>query len=191
MIGWPLPLVALQILWLNMITDVFPALALALEPSRAGVMERPPRDPSERLVNRTYVVLIVWQGLLLAGVTLTAFAVAMGWYGRGDGLDHAVTIAFMTLALTQVFHAFSARSIRDTVFSRRAFENRWLWGAVWVCVALQLAAVYVPFLQTVLRTVPLTGSDWVLVLGSSLAPVAVIEVVKSVQRRTLSSAHDG
>jgi len=191
MIGWPLPLVALQILWLNMITDVFPALALALEPSRAGVMERPPRDPNERLVNRTYVVLIVWQGLLLAGVTLTAFAVAMGWYGRGDGLDHAVTIAFMTLALTQVFHAFSARSIRDTVFSRCAFENRWLWGAVWVCVALQLAAVYVPFLQTVLRTVPLTGSDWVLVLGSSLAPVAVIEVVKSVQRRTLSSAHDG
>jgi len=191
MIGWPLPLVALQILWLNMITDVFPALALALEPSRAGVMDRPPRDPNERLVNRTYVVLIVWQGVLLAAVTLTAFAVGMVWYGRGDGLDHAVTISFMTLALTQVFHAFSARSIRDTVFSRRTFENGWLWAAVLVCVALQLAAVYVPFLQAVLRTVPLAPSDWGLVLGSSLAPVAVVEVVKWVQRRTLSSAHDG
>jgi Ca2+-transporting ATPase len=154
-------------------------------------MGRPPRDPNERLVNRTYVVLIVWQGLLLAGVTLTAFAVAMGWYGRGDGLDHAVTIAFMTLALTQVFHAFSARSIRDTVFSRGTLENRWLWGAVLVCVALQLAAVYAPFLQAVLRTVALTAGDWALVLGLSLAPVAVTEIVKWVQRRTLSSAHEG
>jgi Ca2+-transporting ATPase len=191
MLGWPLPLVALQILWLNMITDVFPALALALEPSRAGVMERPPRDPNERLVSRTYVVLIVWQGMLLAAVTLTAFAIGLGWYGRGDGLNHAVTISFMTLALTQVFHAFSARSIRDTVFSRRTLENGWLWGAVLLCVALQLAAVYVPFLQTVLRTVPLTAGDWALVLGLSLTPVAVIEVVKWVQRRTVSSAHDG
>jgi P-type Ca2+ transporter type 2C len=73
-IGWPLPLAALQILWLNMITDVFPALALALEPSRPGVMRRPPRDPGEPLMSRRYVVLIVWQGVLLAGVTLTAFA---------------------------------------------------------------------------------------------------------------------
>ena len=87
MIGWPLPLAALQILWLNMITDVFPALALALEPSDAGVMERPPRDPAEPLLSRPYVVLIVWQGVLLAGVTLTAFAVGLGWYGRGEGLD--------------------------------------------------------------------------------------------------------
>jgi P-type Ca2+ transporter type 2C len=191
MIGWPLPLFALQILWLNMITDVFPALALALEPSRAGVMQRPPRDPNEPLVNRSYVVLIAWQGLLLAAVTLVAFAIGLDRYGRGDGLDHAVTISFMTLALTQVFHAFSARSARDTAFSRRTLENRWLWGAVLLCVGLQLAAVYVPFLQTVLRTVPLGGGDWSLVLGLALAPVAVIEVVKWVQRRAVSSRHGG
>jgi hypothetical protein len=99
MVGWPLPLVALQILWLNMITDVFPALALALEPSRAGIMARPPRDPREALVDRRYLGIIVAQGVLLAAVTLGAFAVGLAWYGRGDAVGHAVTIAFMTLAL--------------------------------------------------------------------------------------------
>ncbi len=182
MIGWPLPVAALQILWLNMITDVFPALALALEPSRHGVMERPPRDPGEPLMDRRYAVLIVWQGLLLAAVTLGAFVVAMGWYGATSAPSRAVTISFMTLALTQVFHAFNARSTSESVFSRRIFENRWLWGAVLLCLALQVAAVYVPPLQRVLETVPLAARDWALVLGFALAPVAVVEVVKAVQR---------
>ena len=190
MIGWPLPLMALQILWLNMITDVFPALALALEPSRAGIMERPPRDPREPLVDRRYLVIIVGQGLLLAAVTLGAFAVGLAWYGRGDDVRHAITIAFMTLALAQVFHAFNARSTRESAFSRRTLENRWLWGAVVLCVALQLAAVYVPFLRTVLRTVPLTARDWALVAAFALAPIVVVEVAKWVERRAVSSRHD-
>ncbi len=183
MVGWPLPLAALQILWLNMITDVFPALALALEPSRHGVMQRPPRDPKEPLMDRRYAVLIVWQGLLLAGVTLAAFAVAMIWYGAEAAPSRAVTISFMTLALTQVFHAFNTRSTRESVFTRRIFDNRWLWGAVLLCIALQLAAVYLPPLQRVLQTVPLGARDWALVLGFALAPVAVVEIVKAVERR--------
>jgi P-type Ca2+ transporter type 2C len=187
MVGWPLPLAPLQILWLNIITDVFPALALALEPSAPNMMKHKPRDPKERLLNRGFAGLIVWQGLLLAGVTLAAFAVGISWYGReGIGLRHAVTISFMTLALTQVFHAFNARSQTDTVFNKRMFTNRWLWGAVAICVGLQLAAVYVPFLQTVLRTVPLSLSDWGLVLSFSLLPIVVVEAVKAVQRLILS-----
>ena len=182
MIGWPLPLAALQILWLNMITDVFPALALALEPSDPDVMGRPPRDPAEPLLSRAYVVLIAWQGALLAGVTLAAFAVGLGWYGRGEGLPHAVTIAFATLALTQVAHTFNARSVRETVFSRRSFTNRWLWGAVLLCIALQVLAVYQPGLQRVLGTVALDGRDWALVIGMALLPVAVTEVVKGIGR---------
>ncbi|MFN2322350.1 MAG: cation-translocating P-type ATPase [Trueperaceae bacterium] len=189
MIGWPLPLAALQILWLNMITDVFPALALALEPSDPDVMGRPPRDPAEPLLSRLYVVLIAWQGALLAGATLAAFAVGLDWYGRGEGLPHAVTIAFSTLALTQVAHTFNARSVRQSVFSRRTFANRWVWGAVLLCIALQLLAVYQPGLQQVLGTVALDGRDWALVTGLALLPVVVTEVVKGVGRvRSLRAA---
>ena len=77
MLGWPLPLAPLQILWLNLVTDVFPAMALALEPSAPGVMTQPPRDPRRSLMTPDFVALIVWQGLLLAGVTLTAFFVGI------------------------------------------------------------------------------------------------------------------
>ncbi len=158
MIGWPLPLVALQILWLNLITDIFPAFALALEPSAPDVMKRPPRDPQESLLTLRFVGLIAWQGLLLTGVTLLAFGVGMRWHGtEGEGLRQATTMAFMTLALAQVFHAFNARSQRRSAFTSRLFTNGWLWAAVVICLILQVAAVYLPLLQQVLHTVPPTG----------------------------------
>jgi len=182
MIGWPLPLGVLQILWLNLITDIFPAMALALEPSAPDVMKRPPRDPAQPLMTPRFGWLIVWQGGLIAACTLAAFAIGMRWYGtQGEGLRHAVTIAFMTLAMAQVFHAFNARSQTRSALSR-LFTNAWLWGATVLCVLLQLASVYVPFLRDVLRTVPLTAADWAVIAVGSLAPVAVVEMVKGVQR---------
>ena len=103
MLGWPMPLGALQILWLNLITDVFPAMALALEPSAPDMMKRPPRDPAEQLLNPRFVGLIAWQGLLLAAATLVAFRVGLSRHGtEGAGLRRAETMAFMTLALAQV-----------------------------------------------------------------------------------------
>lgn len=183
MIGWPLPLVALQILWLNLITDIFPAFALALEPSAPDVMKRSPRDPNESLLSPSFVGLIVWQGLLLAGVTLLAFSIGLRWYGDdGDGLRRATTIAFMTLALTQVFHAFDARSQKRSIFTSRFFTNGWLWAAVGMCIVLQVAAVYVPLLQKVLQTVPPSLIDWGVIAGCSLLPVFVVELVKLIQR---------
>ena len=183
MIGWPLPLLALQILWLNLITDVFPAFALALEPSALAVMKRPPRDPKEPLLTFRFVALITWQGILLAGVTLCAFGVGLRWYGdEGEGLRQATTIAFMTLALAQVFHAFNARSQSRSAFSDRLFTNGWLWSAVAICLALQVAAVYVPLLQRVLHTSPPTMAAWGLIAGCSLLPIGVTEVVKMIQR---------
>ncbi|MDX2137873.1 MAG: HAD-IC family P-type ATPase [Chloroflexota bacterium] len=184
MIGLPLPLAPLQLLWLNIITDVFPALALALEPSAPNVMKDKPRDPKEALLNRSFAILISWQALLLAAATLAAFTIGMSWYGTGEGLRHAVTIAFMTLALAQIFHAFNARSQRDTVFNKRLFSNRWLWAATGICVLLQIAAVYVPFLQDVLDTVPLNLQDWGVVAGFATAPIVIVELVKLVQRAT-------
>ncbi len=183
MIGWPLPLAALQILWLNMITDVFPAMALALEPSNPDAMRRPPRDPREPLVTPRFVGLIAWQGALLAGVTLLVFALGMRWYGAaGPGLRHASTMGFMTLALVQVFHTFNARSQHGSAFTARLLTNGWLWAAIATCLLLQVAAVYVPILQAVLHTTPLTVADWGVVLGLSLAPVGVVELVKLGQR---------
>lgn len=183
MVGWPLPLAALQILWLNMITDVFPAMALALEPSNPEAMKRPPRDPKEPLVTARFVWLIGWQGAVLAAVTLTAFMIGMRWYGaEGPGLRHASTMAFMTLALVQVFHAFNARSQVRSAFTAKLFTNGWLWAAIAVCLLLQVAAVYAPFLQTVLHTTSLTGRDWSVALGLSVIPVGVVELVKWVAR---------
>jgi P-type Ca2+ transporter type 2C len=183
MIGWPLPLGALEILWLNVLTDVFPALALALEPSSPDVMKQPPRDPREPLLTARFVWLITWQGLLLTAVTLGAFRIGLQWYGEeGRGLLHAETLAFMTLALTQVFHAFNARSPRRSAFTARLFTNGWLWAATATCLLLQIAAAYVPILQAVLHTIPLTAADWALVLTFSLVPVAVVESVKWLQR---------
>ena len=183
MIGWPMPLGVLQILWLNLVTDIFPAMALALEPKAPDVMKRPPRDPKEPLMTARFGWLIVWQGLLLGASTLATFAAGMRWYGAtGEGLSHAVTICFMTLALAQVFHAFNARSQTRSAFTARLFTNGWLWGATLACILLQLAAVYVPFLRGVLRTVPLTGADWGLIATGSLTPVAIVEMVKLAQR---------
>ncbi len=185
MIGWPLPLVALQILWLNLITDIFPAFALALEPSAPDVMNRPPRDPKESLLTPRFIRLIVWQGILLSGTTLMAYAIGMKWYGDdGEGLRRATTMAFMTLALAQVFHVFNARSQSRSAFTDRLFTNGWLWAAVGTCLVLQAAAVCVPLLQKVLHTVPPNSSDWGVIVACSLAPVVVVEIVKLIQRIT-------
>lgn len=91
-------------------------------------------------------------------------------------------MAFMTLALAQVFHAFSARSQSRSAFTRRLFTNGWLWAAVAICVLLQIAAVYLPLLQRVLHTVPPTARDWGVITMCALAPVAVVEVEKGVRR---------
>ncbi len=183
MVGWPLPLVALQILWLNLITDIFPAFALALEPSSPDVMKRSPRDPQEPLLTRSFVGLIAWQGVLLAGVTLLAFGIGMHWHGsEGEGLRRATTMAFMTLALAQVFHAFDARSQNRSLFTSRLFTNVWLWGAMAISLILQAAAVYLPLLQKVLHTVPPTTLEWGVIAGCSLLPVVVVELVKVIRR---------
>ena len=146
-------------------------------------MKRASRDPQEPLLTRSFVGLIAWQGVVLAGVTLLAFGIGMHWHGtEGEGLRRATTMAFMTLALAQVFHAFDARSQSRSIFSSRLFTNGWLWGAVAICMTLQAAAVYLPLLQKVLHTVPPTTSEWGVIAGCSLLPVAVVEPIKVMTR---------
>ncbi len=120
---------------------------------------------------------------MLAGITLLAFGTGISLHGtEGEGLKRATTIAFMTLALAQVFHAFNARSQKRSAFTRRLFTNGWLWAAVASCLILQVTAVYVPLLQRVLHTAAPTTSDWGVIVVCSLMPVAVVEMAKLGQR---------
>jgi Ca2+-transporting ATPase len=175
--GLPLPLLPLQILWLNMVTDVFPALALGMEPAEPDVMRRPPRDPQAEILSRRFLVEVAAYGLLLTAVTLGAFL----WADRGRGLelDRARTVAFMTLALTQLFHVFNARSRRPVLFGRRLLGNRWVLAAFALTVALQLAVVYLPPLSGLFQTVPLTAADWLLVLPAAVAPLVFGQLAKA------------
>ena len=121
--------------------------------------------------------------MLLTGGTLFAFGVGMQWHGtEGEGLRQATTMAFMTLALAQVFHVFYARSQRRSAFTNRLFTNGWLWAAVGICLILQAAAVYVALLQKALHTTPPTLSGWGVIAACSLMPLAVVELVKVIQR---------
>lgn len=174
--GWPLPLLPLQILWLNLLTDVLPALTLAGEPGEADVMKRPPRDPAEAIMSPGFLLSVGSGALLLTVSTLGVFLVGLGM----DGGRPAVTMAFTTLALTQLAHAFNARSRDPVVFSGRFFSNPWILGAVCLAACLQVGAVHLPWAQDVLHTVSLQPRQWAWVVAGSLIPLVVGQVGRRV-----------
>jgi Ca2+-transporting ATPase len=166
--GFPLPLLPIQILWLNLVTDTFPALALALEPAEPDIMRRPPRDPEEAILSARFLRMIAGYAALIALPTLVVFILSLD--GREAG-RRAVTLSFMTLAFAQTFHLANARS--------RGARNVWALGAVALVTLLQLAAVYFPPLAAVLDTTPLSLRDWGVVLGLSLIPAALGRIARS------------
>lgn len=179
--GLPLPLLPLQILWINLVTDVFPALALALEPTAPGVMRRRPRPPGGSLLARPFLARIAWEGAMLGAIILAAYAWALATYGEGA---HARTIALMALVGVQLGHMFNCRS---QVHSAAAglFRNPFVWAAAAIVAALQLLAICLQPLARVLGTVPLGGKDWLLVGLATLAPIIVVEMTKlSVRKMT-------
>ena len=174
-IGWPLPLLPLQILWLNLVTDTFPALALAVEPGEAGVMTKPPRDPSEAILSAPFIRAVSWYALLITIATMAAMAVARG--REGTSIEYARTMAFVTLGLAQAFHLGTARSTGH-VLGIHAFTNRLAIAAVLLVVALQALTIYHAPLARMLDTVPLGWSDWFLVLAFAAAPGIVGQVAR-------------
>jgi Ca2+-transporting ATPase len=176
--GWPMPLLPLHLLWLNMVTDTFPALALAMEPGDADVMHRPPRNPREAVLSGPFVRSIMFYGGMITVSTLAAFV----WSLRHNP-EQAQTVAFMTLALAQTFHLGNARSAEPSLSVRRVVANRYALAAVAVSVSLQLAAMYVEPLPTVLRLVPLGQEGWLLVLGLSVVPAVAGQGVKVLRGR--------
>jgi Ca2+-transporting ATPase len=160
--GVMLPLLATQILWINMVTDGPPALALGVDPAGEDLMRHPPRPAAEAVVTPR-----MWRGILFVGVIMAAGTLFVldaslpgGFVGGSGDLRYAQTMTFNTLMLFQIFNVVNARSDERSAFVH-LFTNRWLWRAIGLSLALQVAVVYVPFLQQAFGTVGLSGADWV------------------------------
>jgi Ca2+-transporting ATPase len=181
MAGWPVPLSTIQILWVNLVTDSLPALALGVEPPERDVMRRPPRPPHEPVITLHRGLLIVIHGMLLAGAATVAFAVAL--HGAPADVTRARTVAFCTLAFAQLFYSFGCRSQRYTMPQVGAFTNRKLIAAIAISGLLQLGTVALPFMRPLFETAAGLTWEWGLIFVLALAPVTVIELAKIIRWR--------
>ena len=206
--GLPTPLTAIQLLWLNLITDGAPALALAMEKGDPDVMERKPRPKNEPIVNASMRLGIIVQTFAQTGAVLTAFGLGLLWElgalghlpaaGQNglsfllqfdwktvevEALHTAETMAFITLSMCELFRAYTARSERASLFSIGVFSNKWMQAAVGASIALLILVCTVPFLQTVFNTHWMSAQEWSVVLGLSLLPAVSEEVTKWFLRR--------
>jgi Ca2+-transporting ATPase len=179
LLGLPLPLTAVQILYVNLATDGLPAMALALDPPEGDLMSRPPRAAGTGVFTRPVLVLTLLGGAWSMLVNLGLFAWALG---SGRGPAQAATMTFVSLVLIQFFKAYNFRSDRHSVVVR-PFANRWLNLAIAWEVVLLLFIVYVPFLNGPFATFPLTANDWLLVVGAALTISPVLELAKWAERR--------
>lgn len=175
LIGWPLPLVPIQILWINLVTDSLPALALGVEKAEPGIMERPPRPADERILPAPLLRLMFFQGTIVAISTLAAFGIE--YFSSGD-LHRAQAEAFAASILAQNVQSFNVRSNRLSVFQLGLFSNRFLVGAFALVVITLLGLIYIPQLQPIFQTVPLALEDWVIIGLLALLPLVVMEIYK-------------
>jgi len=173
----PLPLLPLQILFLNLVTDVFPALALAFGEGGEGAMDHPPRPADEPILARRHWRAIFGYATLIAACVLATLYVAVEVLALGH--HAAVTLSFLTLALAQLWHVFNMRAPGSSLLRNDITRNPWVWGALGLCVALLALAVYVPGLSALLRLEPPDAVGWALVLGLSLVPWAVGQALRS------------
>lgn len=179
------PLLATQILWINLLTDSGPALALGVEPPDRDVMNKPPRDPKTSVITRTMWFDIFFVGVIMMVGTLAVMDASLpGGYlaGANGTMAYAQTMAFTTLVFFQLFNAFNARSDELSAFAG-FFTNRWLWLALGVSLLLQVAVIYVPFLQTAFSTMPLAPTDWAICIAVGSTVLWLREIVKVFQRR--------
>lgn len=160
LIGLDLPLTAVMILWINLVTDGVSTVPLGVEPRHKDVLNSPPRDPKERIIHRPMIIRMVLLTPVMAAGTLLLF-----WYEIQSGtLEHARTVAFTTLAVFQWFQSMNARSQYLSVFAIGLFSNRWLLAGLSAAILLQIAAVHTPVGHWMFKTVPLTGFDWLLIV---------------------------
>jgi Ca2+-transporting ATPase len=179
-----LPLLATQILWINLVTDGAPALALGIDPAYAGVMSRPPRPKGEPVITRS-----MWSGIFFVAAVMAVGSLYVldaslpGGLVEGSGtMRYAQTMTFTTLMLFQLFNVFNARSDERSAFDGM-FRNHWLWLAVGVSVALHLLVIYTPLLQKAFATVSLSFGDWARCVAVASSVLWLRELTKIVARR--------
>jgi Ca2+-transporting ATPase len=171
----PLPLLPLQILYLNLVTDVFPAFALAMGEGEPRILRRPPRDPREPILGRVQWTTIVLQSLALAGSTFGALVVARLWLDLDA--KSQVTVTFLTLAFAQIFHVFNMRHPQSGLLRNEVTTNPWLWASLLLCAALLAVPPYLPPVAHVLQLVPPSPAMWATILGLGAAPLLVTQAV--------------
>ena len=178
LLGWPLPLVPIQLLVLNLITDGAPALALGVAKGDPDIMDRKPRPVREPIINRDMVTGIVVQTVAISLAVLIAFQV-----GMQQGPTVARSMAFATLSISELLRAYTSRSERYSIWAIGIFTNKWMQWAVLVSLAILLAIIYVPFLQPIFDTTSLAASDWLVMLPLILVPSVAAEINKWVLRK--------
>jgi P-type Ca2+ transporter type 2C len=181
--GWPLPLVAIQLLVLNLITDGAPALALGVEKGDPDIMDQCPRPVNEPIINRDMSIGIAVQTAAITTAVLIAFRI-----GLAAGEAHGRTMAFATLSISELLRAYTSRSERYSLFALGVFSNKWMQWAVLTSLLVLLAIIYVPFLDPVFDTTFLTASDWAIMLPLILLPSVAAEVNKWVLRQVSKQA---
>jgi Ca2+-transporting ATPase len=178
LLGWPLPLVAIQLLVLNLITDGAPALALGMEKGDPDIMDQKPRPVTEPIVNRDMIIGIAVQTVAITTAVLIAFNI-----GLREGEIHGRTVAFATLSISELLRAYTSRSERYSLFSIGVFSNKWMQWAVLASLIILLAIIYVPFLDPIFETTFLTVQDWLVMLPLILLPSLAAEANKWVLRQ--------
>jgi len=176
LLGLPLPLLPIQILWMNLVTDGFPALALAVDPKAPDLMKRRPRRPEARLLGRGRLAAIGLEGLMLSAIALGAFSYSL--YGLHQDVDQARTVAFTVLVINQLVHAFNCRSDRWSLVQVGLGTNRPLLLAFMLSLGIQVAVLTVPAVAPIFKVVPLPVEDWVLMGATGILPFAIMEAVK-------------
>jgi len=179
--GLPLPLTAIQLLVLNLVTDGAPALALGLEEGEPDIMDRPPRPMEEPVINRQTAWGIVIQAIAITAATMIAFVIGLRRFP--DNLAAAQTMAFATLSISELFRAYTSRSERYSLFAIGPLSNKYMQWAVLASLVILLSIIYVPFLDPIFDTVPLSLSEWLVMLPLMLIPSIAAEVNKIFLRR--------
>jgi Ca2+-transporting ATPase len=183
LLGFPLPLLPLQILFLNVVTDVFPAFALGASGGTSDIMDRPPRDPNEPIMTRTNWAELGLYGTMIAATTVGAFVIAGGLFPGGMGTAEAVTVSFLTLAFAQLWNVFNVRDITSGLLRNEVTANPYVWGALALSGLILVGAVYLPFVSLALGTAPIGLAGWTVVIGMSLLPPFGGQVEREFRRR--------
>jgi Ca2+-transporting ATPase len=178
LVGLPIPLLPIHILWINLMTDGLPALALAVEPAEGDVMKRPPRHPKESIFAHGLGLHAIWVGLLMASIVLFVQA-----WSIKTGHAHWQTMVFTVLCLTQLGHVLAIRSEKESLFKMGLLSNKPLFGAVILTFSLQMTTIYVPFLNPIFKTAPLDLDELFISLGLASVIFFAVEIEKWWKRR--------